>query len=131
MSPRLHPRPPLALSRLRDIGWTLWDPVGLLPMGGSWQRHPAADEYDPYLLAVAAMLRDGAPEEDGVAFLMEAELVGMGYGEATLTGPRAERARSAARRTVAAILAYLDELDATHPAPLRTPPHPGSHRSRA
>ena len=28
------PQPRIRLSKLRDIGWTLWDPIGLLQEGG-------------------------------------------------------------------------------------------------
>jgi len=38
--------PPLKLSRLRDIGWREWDPIGLLPQGDAWESYPEfADEY--------------------------------------------------------------------------------------
>ena len=48
-----------ALSRLRDIGWKEWDPIGLLAAGEAWDQKPFADEYDDYLRKVAADFRDG------------------------------------------------------------------------
>ena len=37
MPRRPHPRPPLSLSRLRDIGFSLWDPIGILRPGEPWE----------------------------------------------------------------------------------------------
>ena len=45
---------PMALSRLRDVGWKEWDPIGLLAAGEAWDQKPFADEYDDYLRKVAA-----------------------------------------------------------------------------
>ena len=36
----------LKLSRLRDIRWSEWDPIGLLPKGEIWDHKNFADEYD-------------------------------------------------------------------------------------
>ncbi|MBB4630217.1 hypothetical protein SAMN04244581_04955, partial [Paracoccus denitrificans] len=47
-----HPR--IKLSKLRDIGWSLWDPIGLLDPespAGRWDDEANlsfADEYDSY-----------------------------------------------------------------------------------
>lgn len=76
----LKPRPRLKLSRLRDIGWREWDPIGLLDMVGdpkaSW-NDPAnrafADEYDQYLIAVASKLRQGATSQEAIAYLVNIE----------------------------------------------------------
>ena len=43
--------PTFEIARLREIGWTLWDPIGLAPI-----RDDCDDEYDRYLLQMAAML---------------------------------------------------------------------------
>jgi hypothetical protein len=43
----MNQRIKVRLSRLRDIGWTEWDPIGLCPPEG-WEGIPAADEYDGY-----------------------------------------------------------------------------------
>ena len=90
---------PLQLSRLRAIGWTLWDPIGLEDCGGT-PPEGAADEYDSYLVEVAGMIRRGASEEDAASWLHEAAL-GMGLPEPS---------RDAASRTAAAIRAYLQEI---------------------
>lgn len=52
-------KPPLQLSRLRAIGWSNWDPIGLLEPGASWANESFADEYDSYLLEGASGLQDG------------------------------------------------------------------------
>ena len=75
-------RPKLRLSRLRDIGWTLWDPIGLLAEGGTWVGKPFADEYDGYLVHAAGQLRRGAPAQDVVDDLCRIESAHMGLGAA-------------------------------------------------
>jgi hypothetical protein len=46
--------PKIKLSVLRDIGWGMWDPIGLAPRDGGWPEN-CADEYDSYLKRAAAM----------------------------------------------------------------------------
>lgn len=117
MWPRPHPRPPLQLSRLRDIGWKLWDPIGLLRFessGGTWEGKPFVDEYDGYLTAVASMLRDGRSTDECEAFLVEIAVVHMGLGldrEGAVLPDRELAFQETARATVAAIRAYAAELD--------------------
>jgi len=36
LDPPLTPPPKIKLSRLRDIGWSKWDPIGLLGDGQQW-----------------------------------------------------------------------------------------------
>ncbi|WP_137156303.1 hypothetical protein [Rhizobium sp. FKL33] len=94
-------RPKLSLSRLRDIGWSLWDPIGLLGPEQRWNEGDAqdfADEYDSYLIEAAGLLRRGAPDQEVVDLLVSRETVRMG---APLRTDTYERARS----TVAAIKA--------------------------
>ena len=97
--------PGIKLSKLRDIGWTLWDPIGLLsadgPHPGKWNEEanlPFADEYDSYLISAASQLRRGEPHERVVSYLVEIETEHMGLGEAPTSLERAEA-------VVAAILA--------------------------
>lgn len=71
-------RPKIRLSRLRDIGWSLWDPIGLLDEGERWDGKPFADEYDGYLLRVAGMVRRGEPDEEIVEYLVQCEIEHMG-----------------------------------------------------
>ncbi len=80
----------LRLSRLRDIGWSLWDPIGLNPSGGNWEDLPNADEYDGYLIKVANMIRNGEPYEKTVGYLIAMEQERMGLGAASGIKERAE-----------------------------------------
>ena len=99
------PHPRIKLSKLRDIGCSLWDPIGLLsahgPFSGHWSE-PANrtifNEYDNYLIAAASDLRAGTAPEAVAASLARAqtELMGMPGG------PAADRR---ARAVIAAILA--------------------------
>ena len=36
--PGLSPQPAAKLSKLRDIGWKLWDPIGLLGPEEEWDK---------------------------------------------------------------------------------------------
>lgn len=58
-------------SRIRDVLNSEWDPIGI----GS----EAPDEYDRYAGTVAAMLREGASDDDLVRYLhwAETEHIGM------------------------------------------------------
>lgn len=58
--------PPVKLGRLRQIGWSLWNPIGL---DDDWKAH-GPDEYDKYLLHVAGMSDEGASEGDAASYLI-------------------------------------------------------------
>ena len=94
---------PLQLSRLRDIGWTKWDPIGLLSQGEAWDQQPFADEYDGYLLQAAGRLRRDWKEADAVEYLMRMETEHMGLRITPTTRLRAEA-------TAKAILAYVKDI---------------------
>lgn len=86
---RKHPK--LVLSRLRDIGWRLWDPIGLGDLSGCWQTYSFADEYDSYLVRAAGMVRRNE-DQAAVDFLVYMETHNMGmdcrantYSRATAT----------------------------------------------
>jgi hypothetical protein len=98
-------QPKIKLSRLRQIGWSLWDPIGLSEIeGDEWKDGgPCADEYDSYLLCVAGMLRQGKPRTEAVAYLEEIEIDRMGLNPVATTRQRAEA-------TVAAIADYVATL---------------------
>jgi hypothetical protein len=96
---------PLQLSRLRDIGWTEWDPIGLLSKGGTWDHQPFADEYDRYLLEAAGRLRRDGNEGDVTEYLMHIEREHMGLGITPTSRLRAEA-------TARAIQAYLETIEA-------------------
>ena len=63
----------LRLSRLRDIGWKHWDPIGLLADGDTWEGKPFADEYDRYLIHAAGQLQRSVPEDDVIDDLVRIE----------------------------------------------------------
>ncbi|WP_299769208.1 hypothetical protein [uncultured Tateyamaria sp.] len=74
--PTLTPAPKVKLSRLRDIGWSKWDPIGLLGADQKWEdkdRIPFADEYDRYLLQAASQLRRGISDQIVVSYLVDIE----------------------------------------------------------
>lgn len=97
----MGPQPRLKLSRLRDIGWGLWDPIGILAPSAGWDDEGCegfADEYDTYLATAARRLREGASAAQVVAYLVDIETRHMGLRERPDTRSRAEA-------VVAAILA--------------------------
>ncbi|MCK0122103.1 hypothetical protein MWU61_16240 [Loktanella sp. F6476L] len=82
MPPRTPP-PKLKLSRLRDIGWSVWDPIGLLGADQRWNDEdclPFADEYDSYLKQAAGRLRRGELTSEVAAYLAEIEVEYMSLG---------------------------------------------------
>ena len=98
--PALPTHPMSRLSRLRQIGWTLWDPIGLLPTATHCrdaENLPFADEYDTYLLHAAGLLRSGAADAEVASFLIDIEANHMGLGEQRDARARAESAVAALR----------------------------------
>jgi hypothetical protein len=95
--------PKIKLSLLRDIGWKLWDPIGLGLPGGDWPND-CADKYDSYLLHVVGMLNQDKTFEEAVDYLdwVRAEHMGM--------GPSSEAAHHASVATIQALIAYLQTL---------------------
>lgn len=103
--------PPLKLSRLRDIAWEEWDPIGLLPSGDKWESYPEfADEYDRYMLEAASRLRRDWSISDAADYLMWIASEHMGLGS-----PRDETSRVRAETTAKAIKAYLGKSSAQKP----------------
>lgn len=88
------------LSRLREIGWTLWDPIGINGLEGT-----PDDEYDAYLLQAAGQLEKGAAAEEVARLLANFETEHMGLEDSA-------SAMSRARRTVSAMRDYVAELRA-------------------
>lgn len=87
------------LSKLRDIGWELWDPIGLLgPNGvfpGKWEddaNRQIADEYDRYLISAASQLQTGVSRAQVIDYLVEIEAKHMGLGIGLNTRARAKAA---------------------------------------
>lgn len=73
-------RPKLKLPRLRDIGWSLWDPIGLLEKGEAWEGQAFEGEYDSYLIRAAGMVRNGENTENIIDYLYDIEINHMGLG---------------------------------------------------
>jgi hypothetical protein len=67
-------RPSFQLSRLREIGWAKWDPIGV---GGPEHGWPA-DEYDSYLLQAAGQIWNGQSDEEVADYLVRIETDNMG-----------------------------------------------------
>ena len=93
-------QPMFKLSRLREIGWTKWDPIGL---GGTDSR--PEDEYDSYLLQAAGRLWNGASRDEVANYFVSIESEYMGLGEATGVHQRAKEVSDALSRYVAELRA--------------------------
>lgn len=61
--------PKLQLSRLREIGWSKWDPIGVGGPDHGWPE----DEYDSYLLQAAGQIWHGATDDVVADFLVKIE----------------------------------------------------------
>jgi hypothetical protein len=86
------------LARLREIGWSEWDPIGLA------NSDCPRDEYDSYLLQVVSRLRGGESIEQAADYLDYVASEYMGLGAST------PAAHEAAGRTVRLIKDYLDNF---------------------
>lgn len=75
-------RPQIDIDRLREIGWSLWDPIGLNETMGGWKGQPFEDEYDSYLIKAVGMLRNNRTEGEVVDYLffIETEHMGLSVG---------------------------------------------------
>jgi len=105
LDPSSPPPTRIKLSRLRDIGWSKWDPIGLLADGQKWDDEDCqqfADEYDGYLLQAAGRLQRGATDEEVVRYLVDIETNYMGLG--------AERDAAARAKALVAALQADKEL---------------------
>ncbi|MBA3527384.1 MAG: hypothetical protein H0T82_10770 [Sphingomonas sp.] len=78
-------RPTFQLSRLREIGWAKWDPIGV---GGPDHGWPA-DEYDTYLLEAAGRLWNAGSDEEVAEYLIKIETEYMGLAAVPGIRPRA------------------------------------------
>ena len=91
--------PTFKLSRLREIGWTLWDPIGLAPPDEDFE-----DEYDSYLLQAAAKLWRAEPDDRVCDYLVQIEQEHMGLGESPSAKERAIALVSALNAYIAGLL---------------------------
>ena len=94
--------PPIKLSRLRDIGFTFWDPIGV-SAGEAWDHKPWANEYDDYLLEAASGLRRGWSEADAKEYLLDIARDHMGLSFVS---------EDDAAATATALSFYIRNLDA-------------------
>jgi hypothetical protein len=92
-------RPTFDLSRLREIAWAKWDPIGVGRLEEGW----TADEYDIYLLNAAGQLWNGHSDDEVAAYLVKAETEDMGLAAAP-------GIRSRARDVAQAIRSYIETL---------------------
>lgn len=86
------PLPAAILPALRAIGFGLWDPIGLNGDREVWSDSPFGDEYDRYLLEVAARFLAGETDDHLAIYLCEIESVHMGLGISDTTASRASAA---------------------------------------
>lgn len=148
IDPPLTSPPKIKFYRLRDIGWSKWDPIGLLADGQKWddeECQPFADEYDSYFLQAAGQLRRGATEEEVVRYLVGIEANYMGLGPARGAAARAKEVfglptrpaalsmlwQMAIELFLAAILGIGETVDrlVVDPDRMTLEPHPALRRS--
>ena len=72
--------PKIEIDRLREIGWSLWDPIGLKNVYGGWKGQPFEDEYDTYLTRAAELLQNGRDSDEVVSYLFHIQSRHMGMG---------------------------------------------------
>ena len=94
----------ITLSVLRDIGWDLWDPIGLSGSEGGWRRSHAADEYDRYMRRVADGLQSGESDAALVDYLVVIETRHMGLQENPATRTRSEATVAAVREHLKSVI---------------------------
>ncbi|MDF8332733.1 hypothetical protein [Novosphingobium cyanobacteriorum] len=87
-------------SRLREIVWNMWDPIGLADGNGRYGAD-CADEYDSYLLQVVSQLCNGRSRDEVAAYLVDIATEHIGLGDAD---------PNAAAATANAISNYLTSL---------------------
>ncbi len=68
-------RPNFKISRLREIGWTEWNPICLN------RAESMEDEYDSYLLQAAGRLWNGETVDTVASYLADIEANHMGLGQ--------------------------------------------------
>jgi hypothetical protein len=86
------------LTKLRELGWAIWDPIGLVN-----KRRACEDEYDQYLLEAVSKVSHEVSEATVIAHLVQIETEHMGLGQNATASIRA-------RALVIAIQSYLNTL---------------------
>lgn len=90
------------LTRLREIGWTHWDPIGLMRNRDTWIGQPFENEYDDHLIQVANRIIAGEDDVTLVAYLVVVERDDMHCSSADVAPQRAAA-------TVSAIKKYIEK----------------------
>jgi hypothetical protein len=62
-------RPAVKLSALREIGWGVWDPIGIRDCVSDDYAEWPADEYDSYLMVAFGMAQSGRTSSEIAAYL--------------------------------------------------------------
>ena len=52
------------ITALRELGWSLWDPIEILATKSTWRGTGFEDEYDTYLIEMQNMAKSGLQVED-------------------------------------------------------------------
>jgi hypothetical protein len=52
------------INALRELGWSLWDPIEILVTKTTWRGTAFEDEYDTYLIEMQNMARRGLQVEE-------------------------------------------------------------------
>ncbi|MDW9479011.1 hypothetical protein GOB57_10085 [Sinorhizobium meliloti] len=103
----------LDLRRLREIGWTEWDPIGILKNCENWIGQPFENEYDHYLTHVADRAIAGDDDDQLISYLRDVESGDMGLGSGDCSTKRAAA-------TVSAIRKYLRDPSAVRTSGWKT-----------
>ena len=73
-------RPAVKLSALRQIGWEIWDPIGIRDCVSDDYAEGPADEYDQYLMVAFGMAQGGRPAAKIADYLNDIASRRMGPG---------------------------------------------------
>ena len=103
-------KPDYKIDRIRDIGWTHWDPIGLAKHIDDWRELEWTDEYDAYLLRAFSVLWHGDNVHKATRYLLQFEAVSMGlkHNEDQQDGRHLEEVVQALRK-------YVQELKQAAP----------------
>lgn len=100
-------KPRIDIERLREIAWSIWDPIPNGDATSDWKQVEWPDEYDRYMLKAFEYLWNTGDERRAVDYLYGIETSAMSLSERP---GREDRVSD----TVKALNAYADELQSTH-----------------
>jgi len=76
-------RPKIDISRLRDIAWTIWDPLSLAEDQTDWRKVDwSEDEYDSYILKAFGHIWNDSDLSQATTYLRKVEAETMGLAPA-------------------------------------------------